>query len=261
VTTLVRIVILPVITCPADISEYSSAGVCTKNLDPGNRVLIEGTLPITSYNWTMTGATSGAGTGNIGSRTFNRGVTTITWTATNVAGTSLPCAQTVTITDNQPPTFTLPAVNMSFCVNNLINAVYNAAPTDPDYDDLTTPRPDYYKFIKSGTEFNLDPGTSNFADNCCAVGDLKLHWRIVFSPIPNPADPAHAPITKAPITDQIGQPSAYPVDIEFPGDGVNFSDITHKIYYWLEDCNGNISAEQTLTITIKPRPNILKMTI
>ena len=71
----------------------------------------------------------------------------------------------------------------------------------------------------------------------------------------NPADPAHPPVTKAPIIDQTGQPSVYP-SLEFPGDGVNFSDVTHSLFYWLVDCHGNTSVEQAVNITIKPRPKV-----
>lgn len=166
---------------------------------------------------------------------------------------------TTLITDDQPPTFTVPGP-FSFCVNNLITATYNPNPTPgiiPEYDDITFPRPEYYLFSDGSILFDLDPIINNFNDNCCEDEALELHWRIEFSPVPNPATVAHELITEPPIPDQTGQPSEYG-DIEFPGDGVYFTNIDHHLYYWLVDCNGNPSAEQALIITIKPRPNVVK---
>ena len=53
-----------------------------------------------------------------------------------------------------------------------------------------------------------------------------------------------------------GQPSAYGTDIQFPGkvDG----DKVHTITYWITDCNGNDSLPETVNITVKPRPNVIK---
>jgi len=179
-------------------------------------------------------------------------------------GVTSTCSQTVTVTDNQAPTFTLPTTELSYCVNNIISAVYNPTPTPliiPEYDDITTPRPEYYLLTSTGKFLDLDPIINSFDDNCCADNSLKIHWRIVFAPTPNPATVAHELITKPAITGQTGQPSAYG-DILFPGDGVTFTDVVHRIYYWLEDCNGNpkgIPNEQFVNITIKPRPNIMKV--
>jgi hypothetical protein len=148
-------------------------------------------------------------------------------------------------------------------VANITVAVFNENPSliDPEYDDLTTPRPEYYRFTPPSTIFDLDPALlkNNFADNCCAVSDLVLHWEIIFSPTPDPSTAAHNPITKPPITDQTGQPSSYSLgDIDFLADGVTQTDIIHKINYWLVDCHGNPSAKQPVNIIIKPRPGMTK---
>jgi hypothetical protein len=215
-----------------------------------------------TYSWTVTG------NGSIPSGIANQ--ETVTVLAGNLCtsytlslsmtknGVTIPsCSQTVTVTDNLAPTFTLLS-DQSYCVNNIISAVYNESPTDPDYDDLTTPRPEYYLLTAASKLLDLDPIINNFDDKCCADNSLIMHWRIVFAPTPNPATVAHELITKPAITAQTGQPSAYG-DILFPGDGVTFTDVVHQIYYWLEDCNGNKSAEQILSVTVKPRPNIIKV--
>jgi hypothetical protein len=167
-----------------------------------------------------------------------------------------------TVTDTIVPTFTLGSTEVSYCVNNIISAVYNPNPNlsiSPEYDDLTTPRPEYYQFTAGSTIFDLDQNINKYDDNCCAANLLTLHWRIDFTPTPNPATVAHELITKPAIPDQTGQPSAYG-DIQFPGDGVTFKDVDHYITYWLIDCHGNKSVEKVVKVTVKPRPNLIKVT-
>ena len=102
-------------------------------------------------------------------------------------GVTIPsCTQTVNVTDNQPPTFT--TVNtLSYCVENIQNAVYNNTPTVgivPEYDDLTTPRPEYYRLTAASKLLDLDPVINNFNDNCCPNNSLIIHWEILFAPTP-----------------------------------------------------------------------------
>jgi len=185
----------------------------------------------------------------------------ITATATNLAAG----VYTVTITDNNgcsiaptvviisqdliAPTFTAPGPS-EFCVENLTLAEFisDALKIDPE--------PDYYLFRKGNIILDLDPSVlkNNFSDNCCTVNNLVIYWRIDFSDTPNPSAPP-ANLTHMSITGT-GQPSSYSSDIQFPGDGVTFTCIIHKITYWLMDCNGNKSLEKEVNITIKPRPKI-----
>jgi hypothetical protein len=55
--------------------------------------------------WELTGATTGTGTGPVNGTTFNVGVTTVTYTVTDLAGNFATCSFTVTINDDVPPTF------------------------------------------------------------------------------------------------------------------------------------------------------------
>jgi uncharacterized repeat protein (TIGR01451 family) len=163
------------------------------------------------------------------------------------------------VSDITKPTFTTPT-SFDFCVEDITIAIVNPNPNTaivPEYDDLTTPRPEYYLFTLGNTIFDLDSIDNNFDDNCCFDKTLIPHWRIEFSPTPNPATVLHEPITKPEILDQIGNPSTYG-NIEFPGDGVTFNETVHYLYYRLVDCHGNPSAEQMVPVTIIPRPNIIK---
>ncbi len=148
------------------------------------------------------------------------------------------CDSTVTRTvlfqDLIPPVL-IPPSPFSFCVEDLISAsiVSNLLKINPN--------PDYYQFRHGNTALDADPTT--FSDNCTPANQLILHWRIDFT---GPGSPASISGT--------GQPSAYPTDIFFPGDGTTYLNVVHTITYWVVDLSGNESIHHTIAITIKPRP-------
>ena len=230
----------PEILCQTDINRNTDLDVCSANLDPGFPNKIKGAEPIT-YTWIMTGATSGSGTGAIGNYTFNKGITTITWRAANASGFD-ECSQLITVTDNQPPTFTQPPP-LVVCVESLNSAIYNASTGDINPD-----RPEHYIFVSGNKALDLDPTT--FADNCnITCSPIEIRWRIDMNNATR--------IPALPSAYQTGQPSTYGSDIQFLGDGINFTDVMHTITYWIVDCAGNVSEPITQTITIKPRPSII----
>ena len=206
-----------------------------------------------SYSWTI------SGNGSITSGTTSQTVTvlagnacehyTLNLTIVKSGATSI-CSQSITVTDNIAPTFTSPTA-FTECVESLNTAIYYGATMDINPD-----RPDYYTFSHGDTR--LDLNTSAFTDNCdlSACLPLQIRWQIDFVPTPDPTPP-HSIITKSPVTGT-GQPSAIVGTIQFPGDGINFTNIVHSITYWIKDCTGNESLPQNQTITIKPRPNIVK---
>jgi len=231
----------PDITCPANINQTATTGLCSAALNPGFPTLVSGIAPI-SYTWVMTGVTTGSGSGAIipNPYTFNVGATTITWSATNIAGVDT-CAQTITVVDDQLPTFSAP-LPLSFCVENIDTATYY----DPNMD-ITPDRPEYHLFKAGDTDLNLNPAT--FADNCPLINcGTEIRWRISFF------DGTFLPLL--PSLYNTGQPSDYPSDIQLPGSVTG--DIVHHITYQIVDCNGNVSLPLTITITIKPRPNVIK---
>lgn len=237
----------PVITCPADISVGTDPGLCTATIDPGSPTLVSGSEPIT-WTWAMTGATVDNGAGIIilpNPFTFNAGTTLITWVATNVAGADT-CYQTIVVVDDEPPALD-PPVPFILCVEDIYQADYY----DPTMD-IQPDRPEYYLFNAGETTFDLDEST--FTDNCCDPSvstNFIVHWRIDFE------DGSSIPL--APGAFITGQPSLYGTDIEIPGDGTNFLDAHHEITYVLEDCNNNTANPIAIDITVKPRPNVIKM--
>jgi len=250
----VTIIAKPDITCAPPITRNTDPNLCSAKINPGVPTLVEGNQPIT-WTWTIFGPgsppaaadTTGTFIGSdlipapldIGKHNYKVGVSTILWHAENVSGYD-ECTQVITVIDNQPLTYTLPS-DMTKCVLSIQQAIYD--PTNVVTDNYSPNRPDYFIFVNGNTELDL----SNLADNCCAVIDMIIHWRIDFSGgIP-------ASITGS------GQPSTYGSDILLPGDVVSFGDASHTISYWIEDCDHNLTPEQSVNITIKPRPQLFKV--
>jgi len=224
----------PDITCQPDTTKNGISGICRASIDPGFPIKVAGAEPIT-YTWTMSGASSESGTGPVipNPYSFNVGVTTITWTATNISGSDV-CTQTITITDNEIPTMSPPAP-LNFCVENLISAAIVSNLMQ------LSPTPDYYLFKKGSTVLDINP--ADMSDNCTPSNQLILYWKIDFSVS-----------TPTPSVSGTGQPSAYTSDIIFPGDGSTFKDVIHTMTYWVVDQSGNESIHKSVTITIHPRP-------
>jgi hypothetical protein len=269
----VTVIAEPVIDCPDDIITTTDPGKCTATLDPGVPILEQGVPPITwTYTITNPDGTIGAtatyvkdapdqGPNAIGDYPFEVGTSTITWRAENVSGYD-ECFHTVTVTDDEPPTFT--PITITECVDMLYSAVYTATSPNPnvgvDPNLIKNPSPDYYTFSAGDTSLDLIV----LDDNCCSTASMTINWRIEFTDVPDPINPP-AMISHPDITGT-GQPSDYidpvsglPANIYMWGDGVNFTPVTHSIFYWVEDCHGNTTGEQRGEINITPRPKIIKM--
>ncbi len=248
-TFTVTVLAKPDITCLPPVSYVTDAGKCYHTVqaadadNPGVPTLNSGSQPIV-WTWTITNpdATTATGTSTttlispiptkIGPYNFQRGVSTIKWRAENPSG-FYECTQTVTVNDIAP-TFTLPAA-ISECVMPIQQAVYD--PANVVTDNYSPNRPDYYLFKAGSTNLDL----INLVFNCCAT----IHWTINF------ADGSSLTRT--------GQPSTYGSDIIFPGDGVTYVDKVHTISYQVADCDGVLTPVQQVNITIKPRPNLIKV--
>lgn len=89
------------LTCPADKTVNTEVGQCTaivNDIDPVTGVAV---------NYTLTGATSGSGTGSASGETFNKGITTVTYAL--VSDPAVSCSFTITVIDNEPPSITCSA--------------------------------------------------------------------------------------------------------------------------------------------------------
>lgn len=86
----------PTITCPANVSVSSDANACEAT-------------GVSLGTATSTDNCSVDDVSNNGTEPYALGNTTVTWTATDAAGNTGTCNQTVTVTDDQDPTITCAA--------------------------------------------------------------------------------------------------------------------------------------------------------
>jgi Domain of unknown function (DUF5011)/HYR domain/Domain of unknown function DUF11 len=90
----------PTITCPNDIVQAASSGTCQANVSPGTPTANDDNPGVTVSSARSDGQPLGA--------PFPVGETVITWTATDAAGNTASCTQSVKITENVPPSVTAP---------------------------------------------------------------------------------------------------------------------------------------------------------
>jgi len=87
----------PTITCPANMTANMDQGSCFATVTLSN--------PTTGDNCEVSSTTSNKPANN----QYPFGTTTAIWTVTDKHGNTASCAQTVTVSDNQPPTITCPS--------------------------------------------------------------------------------------------------------------------------------------------------------
>ena len=262
----VNVLYPPEITCLPPDTLSTDPGLCANHIEPGDPdnpgVPSNTTGEVLDWVWTVyapdgttvlgTGTSTGISPTLVGPVDFPLGTSTIHWYASNLSGHD-ECDQLVTVIDDEPPTFT--ANPYEDCVEPLFYAVYNGDADDLVYDP-DYPNEDYNLFESGNTSLDIDLGT--FVDNCCVISDgYSIRWEIDF----DGNDPSEPTISGN------GQPSTYlnpntglPGDILLWGDGVNFQSRVHTITYWITDCHGNESAPIQTTITVSPRPELIKVT-
>ena len=224
-----------IIDCPQDIETTVNAGDClTSGIDIGTPTATGGCS-----------ATDVLVITNDAPSQFPIGTTIVTWTVSDSCNNQSTCQQTIIVKDLEPPTFS--AHPFEDCVDPLHWAAFNASTNSVDYTP-NFPSADYYLLQSGDTDLDIDMST--YSDNCCTTTDsYSIRWEIDFDQDGN--------LPGLPNISGSGQPSEYG-SIHLWGDGVNFQSRIHDITYWITDCNGNESDPVKTTITITPRPEILK---
>ncbi len=127
----------PVIFCPSNITANSFGFSCSRIINVPNVTYQTGCSPVTRLTWVLTGATTGSspstGIRQLGIRSFNVGVTTATFTATNAAGNSSTCSFTITVVDNINPVINCPSnITLNTQGNNCSRSVNVPNPSSSD---------------------------------------------------------------------------------------------------------------------------------
>lgn len=133
----------PVIVCPDPVTINTEANSCSATVNNINVTIQSPDMSeIASVTYTLSGATTGNGTGDASGTTFNQGTTTVIYTVTDNNGQSAECSFTVIVMDDQAPTINCPGDRViqtsepSVQVSGLIPAILDNCP-ETGFDDLT----------------------------------------------------------------------------------------------------------------------------
>ncbi|MFN8289756.1 MAG: HYR domain-containing protein [Chitinophagaceae bacterium] len=131
-------------TCPAGVIRNTDAGVCYATYTPAQPVFTDN-CAVTKLTWVMTGATTGSspatGINYVPSTQFQltgttgQGITTITYTATDAAGNTKTCVQTITVNDASIPVISVQPSTKFVCVGS--DAVFSVTATAGTGNPLT----------------------------------------------------------------------------------------------------------------------------
>ncbi|MBK9255456.1 MAG: HYR domain-containing protein [Saprospiraceae bacterium] len=107
----------PVFTCLTAQTKSTDVGQCTYTIQGTelDALAIDNCSGAISYSYVLSGVTMGMGVTTLDGIVLNKGVTTVTWTATDNCGNESSCQFNVTINDNEAPVITYcpPAVMVS----------------------------------------------------------------------------------------------------------------------------------------------------
>lgn len=97
------------IDCPNDTIVTMEIGFCAETVNNLSLTITRGNANVQSITYELTGATTGTGNDDASGTRFNLGVTTVTYTVTDIDGNTIVCSFTVTVNDEEDPTFDCPA--------------------------------------------------------------------------------------------------------------------------------------------------------
>lgn len=92
----------PSLICPPDAVHSSDSGMCSAIIT-GITANASDNCGLISTNWTMSGSTTGSGTGDASGTAFNVGTTSLAYTVVDSSGNLATCSITVTVLDTTPP--------------------------------------------------------------------------------------------------------------------------------------------------------------
>ncbi|MCF8274575.1 MAG: HYR domain-containing protein, partial [Flavobacteriaceae bacterium] len=98
----------PSVTCRGNQTRTTDSDVCTYTIS-GNELDVTSTTPGTTLTYELTGATTASGSTTLDSVVLNKGITTVTWTATNGTDSNVCCTYDIYVYDNQNPVVSWPA--------------------------------------------------------------------------------------------------------------------------------------------------------
>ncbi|MDP4261181.1 MAG: T9SS type A sorting domain-containing protein [Bacteroidota bacterium] len=164
------------INCPANTIVNTGIGQCTAVVNGIDPVI----NPVQSFTYTLSGATTGSGSGTASGRVFNTGVTTVAYVLTG--SPTVNCSFTVTV-NAVPPAITNQPTGQAVCTGT--NVTFNVAATG---SGLT------YQWRKGG--INISGATSaSFTITGAVVSDAGNYDVVISTPCGTNATSATATLT------------------------------------------------------------------
>ena len=124
----------PKLNCGSTVSTSSDSAVCSKSIALANPVYSDN-CGIAKLIWSLAGATAASssvtGINTVGTRLFNKGITTVTYISRDTAGNSSTCSTTVTVLDKTRPVVTNTAISDTLKATVSIGCVATVAIPDP----------------------------------------------------------------------------------------------------------------------------------
>lgn len=115
----------PTINCRNNINTSATPGLCSRVINNTALTINNDNCGIASTTWVITGATTGSGINNANGTSFNVGLSTVTYTVTDIHGNVSTCSFTVNISDNQFPVISCPSNVTMFNDLNQCGAIVN----------------------------------------------------------------------------------------------------------------------------------------
>lgn len=172
-TVTVQDLIAPQITCGVSENQNVTTddNVCTyTHSGTGwNATATDNCTTISSLSYTLTGATTGTGT-SLNGVVFNKGVTTVTWTATDGSSNSSTCTFTVTVADDQNPTALCKAATVQLRRNGTVPVIPSQV-DNASYDNCAIVT---YLVSKNNVTFS-----DSVLYNCAEVGANTLYLKVI----------------------------------------------------------------------------------
>jgi len=245
----------PQISCPANITANTDPGVCSATVNPGTATATDNcdTTP------TIVGTRSDNQPLNA---SYPKGTTTIHWTATDDAGNSSSCNQTVTVNDNEPPTISCPS---NITKNNdpgTCGAVVTYT-TPVGQDNCPGATTAQTAGLPSGSTYPVGTTTNTFEVTDASGNKTSCSFTVTVNDVENPVITCPSSQTLEPTcpsgaignwTAPVGTdncPGAVTTRTAGPAPGSTFAAGTSTtITYTVNDAHGN-SASCSFTITVK----------
>ncbi|MFD2245001.1 HYR domain-containing protein [Pontibacter ruber] len=149
----------PVLTAAADQTSGTDNATCSARIAIPDATFSDNCAG-SQLSWIMTGATTDNGKGQVGTYTFNQGVTTITYTATDAAGNTATDQLLVTVADDDAPVVTVPANIVVQTDRDKCGAVVSYAVSATD--NCSTVTPEMTAGLASGATFPVGTTTVTY---------------------------------------------------------------------------------------------------